>query len=430
MQQHLHVLVVDRERREALATWYGTRWLLPMLCCEERTRAELQTTQWLEGHGVSGDLVGQWLGRMTPDADSIDWLVVISASAQATRSTLRWTPMESLTSSASLLDYQPWAVARVTQESGQPSVPGPFGNLTWLDDVKQWVTDVAGRTPSGSITPYRVSPREVVLGIPTAQGCVYFKGLASDRAMEARITSGLSALAPRSFATTLALETRADGAFWWLADACPGTALAECFSAERAIRVAAACAEIQRMTIANGIVLELPALCLSTAAEWSIALLESSDLPAGEVATSCEAIERACRKVSDADAPLAWIPLDLDPVNVFVADDGPVRFIDLDDSFAGPAPLAIATFARRVSRLQAHRRRKASSSESLYRAYQRAWPAALGRCDWRSFEIAAVVLEARLGWERVVNNTARGDVHGVLDLARLRTAQRLARSSG
>jgi hypothetical protein len=433
MPQLLHLLVLDREHCAALATWHGARWLLPMLCCDERARAGSLIGRWAAGQGLSGDVVGQWLGRMTPDAPGIDWLVVITASPRepTPASALRWTPIESLTSSAPLLDYQQWAVAQATRGSGLPSVPGPFGALTWLDGVRQWLMDSAGVPDAGPVTPYRVSSHEVVLGIQTGHSRVYFKGLAPDRAIEARITSALSALAPEFFARTLALEWRADGTVWWLAEACPGLPLAQRLTACRARQVAVACAEIQRRVVSapGGIARELPVLDLASAASWSAGLLEGGHLVPEDAAASCEAIERACHEIGAAGVPHSWIPLDLDPGNVLLDDDGAVRFIDLDDSFAGAAPLAMATYARRVTRLQIDRDRSVPWRQSLYGAYERTWPVApLAAYEWRSFEIASAVLEGYLGWKRLVTNFERGEVQGPLEMASARIARRLARA--
>src|SRR4051812_3215820 len=64
--------------------------------------------------------------------------------------------------------------------------------------------------------------------------------------------------------------------------------------------------------------------------------------------SAVDAIDRAVEDVLAAGLPDRWIPLDLDPANVLLDDDGNVAFIDLDDSYIGPAPLAIASFARRI----------------------------------------------------------------------------------
>ena len=113
--QHLHLLIVDRERRHGLATMHGSRWLLPLVCCGERMRAGPLAARWIAGHNLDGEVIGQWLGRVTPANDAMDWLVVVVARPlrqAAAPPDMRWTPLELLKRSASLLDYQQWALAK------------------------------------------------------------------------------------------------------------------------------------------------------------------------------------------------------------------------------------------------------------------------------------------------------------------------------
>jgi hypothetical protein len=118
---------------------------------------------------------------------------------------------------------------------------------------------------------------------------------------------------------------------------------------------------------------------------------------------------------------------DLDPRNVLLSADGDVRFIDLDDSVFGPAPIAVATFTRRLKGVGA------AWAPELYRVYERAWTPPLSIADrWPAFELVSTLVECFLDWERVRRKTARGEVFDVLDSARRRIARRLetaARSS-
>src|SRR5258708_10917814 len=171
MQQLLHLLIVDRDRRRSLATVHGARWLLPIVCCTERMRAGPLAAGWLAERGLSGDVVGQWLGRLTPTNDAMDWLVVVDARAPrglATVPDLRWVSLEHLKSSASILDYQHWALEKAIPRD-VPSSAGPFGSMTWFDEVREWLEIVAGPL-SGSPVFYKVTPYEVVVGISTARG--------------------------------------------------------------------------------------------------------------------------------------------------------------------------------------------------------------------------------------------------------------------
>ncbi len=408
MPQLLHLLIVDRSRRAALASRYGQRWLLPVLSSRERTRIDPLITRWLAEQGVTAHIAGHWLGRVTPAQDSMDWLVAIDASPGngVTNSELAWTPLNGLVSTPAVLEYQHWAVSASLGQDALPSVRGPFGNLVWLDDVKRWIAEISGESQLGPITAYRATSHEVVLGVDTMGGRLYFKGLTPERAVEVGLTVALSELAPRAFAKTLVAERRSDGSVWWLQAECAGRDLARCLNPQVTANVAGALACLQRDALSSAAVLgTLEPVNLPDAAGWAADLMGNK--------TSCDAIERACAVVTSAVAPQTWIPLDLDPANVLVDNDGLVSFIDLDDSFIGPAPLAMAMFARR------------SRNRSGYEQYEKAWFPFLRGIPWPGLELAAAVVDAWLGWKRVVKNTDRGEVHGVLEIAAARLARRL-----
>ena len=400
MQQILHLLIVDRDRRATLTATYGSRWLLPVVTCAERARAGPVAARWAAERGAPGEVAGQWLGRVTQHG--IDWLVAVAARRQPLipPAPLEWMPLEALLSQASLLDYQQWAIARAVQRDALPSVSGPFGNLSWPDDVQSWIGGVAGSAAS-SPTPYRVGAYEVVLGAD----CVWprlFQGLVEERAAEARLTHALAAAAPDSFARTLALERQKDGCVWWLTAACPGRPGGDPHRAAQAL------ARVQQRTrTADHRSLALPALNLEAAARWASDLL--GDSRSGAI------VRRRCTQALRADLPAAWIPMDLDPANILVDAGHRVRFIDVDDSFLGPAPLALATLARR------------SADPTLYRTYERSWSPPLARLDWQDFDVAASVVESWLGWTRLRRNIERGEVFAPLDLVEARVRARLAR---
>ncbi|HTM25622.1 MAG TPA: hypothetical protein VL225_10550 [Vicinamibacterales bacterium] len=402
MRQVLHLLILDRDRRAALAARYDSRWLLPVIACRETTRAALLVARWCAQRGIGSDVAGQWLGRAGRDAT--DWLVAIPArsSNRNPDSTFEWISLDALSSGASVLDYQTWALARSVRGRALPFVDGPFGNVDWPEPVRAWIGESVGSPPC-AWTPYRVSAHEIVLGVETASGRVYCKGLTADRACEAALTQTLAALAPDSFARTLALDRRNDGSTWWLTAECAGRP-------ERTHLAGPALARIQRMTAMAADRLALQRLDVEMAAAWAVALLQDSAMGA--------AIRRACETTVRAGRPHAWIPMDLDPANVLVDDDGAVRFIDVDDSFFGPAPLAMAILARR------------SGGGGLYRAYEQSWSPSLRAVDWPAFEIAATVVQFWLGWKRLERNIARGEVFVDRDLVSARMRARLVRAIG
>jgi hypothetical protein len=401
MQQAIHLLIVDGHHGTALVAAFGSRWLLPVLTCPERRRVDRAVLEWLANRGVKGDVVGQWAGRMS--ADVIDWLVVIRARPDAvSQPPLVWSRLECLTPASAVESYQGWAVARSLERGSLPSMPGPFGDFNWIDEVARWIAVAIGSTPS-HLMPFRVTPHEGVLGADTARGRLFFKGLSRERSSEARLTQVLAALAPCAFARTLALETREDGSVWWLTGECRGG-----LAADPAV-VALALARMQRRVMASGPVLRvLPRIDLDAARRWASEIVDDVGCAEGFAA----AIDRTATAV----VPESWIPMDLDPTNVLVDAGGHVSFIDLDDSFRGAAPLAMAVYARRCH------------DRSLYAVYEQSWSTPLAGIDWPAFEIASTIVDSWLGWQRAARNTERGEVHGVLEVAAARLRERLRRA--
>jgi hypothetical protein len=426
MQQILHLLVVDRDHREGLATACGLRWLLPIVCCTERMRPGPLAANWLAERGISGDVIGQWLGHLTSRNDAMDWLVVVNARPTrglATPPGLRWLPLQHLKSAASIIEYQTWAL-RKAMAGDVPSTTGPFGSMQSFDGVRDWVETIAGALSAPPVF-YKIMPYEVVLGVSTASGRFYFKGLTGDRIAEAAITSVLSRELPDTFARTLALEQRADGSAWWLTEHCRGTTVAADLTCERMMLVAAALARIQQH-LADRTDLHVPGADLATAAAWARTLL--GEHVSSETFDRCDAaIARAYQTVSTSDLPRSWIPLDLDPGNVLI-EDAVVRFIDLDDSRVGAVPLAASTFLRRARRM-----RTGADwplwTEAVHRAYEEAWAPPLElRKRWPDLDAASMMIDAHLGWQRLLQKIERHQVHGARELAAARTAQRLARA--
>jgi hypothetical protein len=401
MKQILHLLIVDRNRRAALAATCGSRWLLPVVTCDERTRAVPLIVRWCAEHLVIGDVAGQWLGRVT--STGIDWLVAIDARLERSspEPALQWMPLDTLSPAMSVLEYQQWAVERTLARGPLPSVEGPFGKFWWPDEARAWVGRVVGSAVE-SLTPYRTGAYEVVVGADCAGDRVYCKGLTPERAAEARVTQALAAIEPESFARTLALEHRADGSLWWLTAACPGK------SGGDAHRVAHALARIQQRVLAAGATGEWPRLDLDAAARWTGELL--GDSPCSD------AVRRQCTRVMCADVPVSWIPMDLDPTNVLVDHVDRVRFIDMDDSFLGPAPLAMATLAMRCG------------DKTPYRTYERSWSPSLTGLDWFAFEATATIVQFWLGWQRLERHVTRGEVFVDGDFAAARTRDRLVKA--
>ena len=369
MRQHLHLLIVDRVKRSALAARFGTCWLLPIISCGEMTRAGPVAARWCSDRGLDVDVAGQWLGRV--DARAIDWLMVLTTCAErASAGTLQWTGIDALANGRSVLDYQSWAIARCSRHQSLPRVDGPFGTLDWPERVRAWLAHTLQVRPLSCIA-YRTSGYEVVLGIDTPGLRVFFKGLSAGRISEVVINERLAGAEPGSFARTLALERREDDAVWWVTAECPGRPAAD---------PAVAAAALSRLQ------------CRLQAAALAAPELSRLDAVHGQF----------------PEVPASWMPMDLDGSNILI-DGKHVTFIDVDDSFLGPAALAMAGYARRCG-----------SGAAAYRAYERAWSPPLTALDWPRLESVALAVQTSLGWARVLRNIERGELHADVDLLRAR----------
>ncbi|HEY0872524.1 MAG TPA: hypothetical protein VGD94_03555, partial [Vicinamibacterales bacterium] len=313
MQQVLHLLIVDPRTSEAVTASYGSRWLLPILTCGERVRADPKALLWAASRGVECEIVGQWLGRA--ESSGTDWLMAMSAVSGSLRSCaqLDWTPLEQLNSRAALVEYQGWTLAKVTERGSLPSRPGPFGRFGWTDEVKRWIEAVIGTPVNRLIRQFRSTPHEVVLRATAGGANVFFKGMGRGRELEPRVTTALASIVPEAFPWTMALEERDNGSTWWLTEGCPGVPAIDAAVVARALA-----AVQQRLTGAAETARHLPLLDLEAAVAWGASFLDE-----GHAECMCQHVQRA----ACGDSASTWIPLDLHPTNVLVDDAGTVRFI-------------------------------------------------------------------------------------------------------
>lgn len=420
MMQTLHLLVVDAERGRTLVAQHGSRWLLPMLSLPESARAGPTLAAWGASVGINTRICGQWLGRLRPVGDGVDWLTVLTAlaDAQPLRGDVGWAPFEVIRDKTALHDYQRWAVDSAFANGEQPCVSGSFGRLTWWAAVNQWASIVLMRDLSDAdVQVHRATNSEVVVEWRLDGRRWFCKGLTPNRSREAWLTMRLGAAEPDVFARTCGHSRREDGSLWWLMEECKGRSLSEACTLERTITVAAACSAVQHRT---------QALCTEVLGE---AALDLDDLArwAGEATRGRErrsftqgAVERGCGQVCRAQHPTAWVAGDLDPANVILEGDR-VRFIDLDEAILGPAPLSLATFARRVGGDRAWRRR-------LFEPFAATWDLPpLSDETLAAYDLVSRLVECRSAWEQAARNDELGHTVGVLEFARRQIATRVER---
>ncbi len=425
MNQALHLLFVDVDRANVLVTWTHGRWLLPILILNERVRPGPYVAAWAGGIGIRARMVGQWLGRPSPNSSSIDWLAVsevVGGSLHAGAGSFRWLPIHDLASSSCWEAYQRWALTEVGAPDALPSVAGPFGTVSWLRDVEDWVADVLG-TPLVETVPYRTTAHAVAVGFATSRGRVFLKGTSVESGRNVRSVYELCKEHPGSFAATLAFCPRPDRSVWWLTSECPGAALADESSVENIARVAAACGQLQRTALRDmpEIVARLPQVDTGALAQWGKALL--FDFRAeGTLELYERSIERACAAVASIDSH-SLIHVDVDPSNVFLQENE-VRFIDLDDLHRGPSPLIASMFADTLGRAGIGPCEYPTLSQVVYDAYERDLPSTSGlKYLWPALRVVSTLFTSHLSWTRVQIKVQQGEVHGVDNCVRAALAR-------
>jgi hypothetical protein len=402
MRQLLHLLVLDPERTAAMGQSHDRGWTLPIIACHEHARAPRIAQRWLSDRGLRGFVAGQWIGRVAADVRSVDWLVVLVVrdTAFPVPAPMSWLALGQLCSRPGLVEYQVDAVRRVTGRG--LTVDGPFGSVVWVDQVLAWIRELLRTRNVVTIDCYRSSPREVVLGVSTHRGRVYFKGLAADRAREAACTILVSAGEPLKFPRTLACEHRPHST-WWLMEECSGTPLSRLMRGGDLVRAAADVASLQRTVVVNDALRRtLPLLDLE-------AIREAAEELSSRAGHSFAPGTFHCCLEQVNSLEKGWTPLDLDPVNVFLRESS-VSYIDLDPWFA-PMALAGSTLVRRC------RRRLAPGPQTdldgaLRRALERGWGTPV---PWTAVDVVSGAVEIIRGWQRLERSLRCGELEGPVE---------------
>ena len=389
MHQLLHLLIVDRSRRRAAVQTFGGRWLLPAIACGERVRATVAGTRWLQDRSLPGTVVGQWKGWIGPEGTTVDWLMPALLDTVDVPHGCVWLAIDALRSSRAVLEYERWAIDSVVGAGGAVGVHGPFGTLSWIDEITGWVSN-AVRSRCEPVRCFRASPHEVVLEYSCQGRTLYFKGLAQDCAVRAVAEEAAERAAPSAFPVTIARELRPDGSTWRLTTRCAGDPLRRRLDGAQTRRVVADVERLQRSFQGDARLLTaLPQLDLDRVRATAAWLRARQGFPA-DTSYLDSAFEEA-----RAIAP-GWAPLDLDPANVF-ATDRAFQYFDLDAHLA-PRPLATAIFRARVGQLEAGDK----------------------------FRVIAKIVELTMGWERVRRNVDRGELSGYVSTVERRIALRVS----
>jgi hypothetical protein len=382
IRHHCHIVACDRRADHVLAGESCGRWILPSVTVNVGQSLLATVARALARLGIRGNIVHE--ARMAdgwqPDRLHSYCAVVMEASRR--NATLRAIP--SLDPTQAVWTVQSTAVNLVRTRLQSPSAP--------FDDVNEHVRAMEWmgaqiRIPDpdpGATTAHRRSRFHAVTSVRTPRGDVYFKAGPGRVNAEAGLTQVLRRLLPEVFAETLAHDPERE---WWLYAGVPGFPLSESFTEQDGLLAVRTLARTQirvcgeRAMAAQLKGRELTGRILFARANETVAQL-SRKTPARSKAVDRgpsdaavlwssikEDVARCCDSLDVLQLPPTWVPSDFWSANI-LRDHSATRLIDVEDSYLGPAPLAVWRFLTDIDR---HFRHDRGVRERMENAFKDEW---------------------------------------------------------
>lgn len=399
-----HIVIVDPGTGFVVVEEDARGWSLPFCHGRAIERGSLHVARYLSRLNLPGSLVYMVPAR-DRRGDCQAWHCVVRASEPTELETryLSRDP-ERLDPGRSLIPGQIAALERYLAWQKQPPRGGPFVNLCWLDDVRQWID--ARLLPESTlgasvVTLYRATPAEVVAVFETHGGAVCFKGRTPGLRQEAALTSLLAKHFPEHFAQPLAYDERRG---WWLTQRIRGRCLSMTPTLAEAMQVIETMARIQRDAVelsdkirALGVAtldaqgcqrfverlvqyFERASLRREIESSWSRARLDRT----------IAALRWLCSSLASHEIPTSWVHTDLAFGNVIVNEAGAISFIDLEGSCLGIPCVAAQQFLENFNvSFESEQSRCELIANRLAEVWGAAWPAAQLRAAFRLMPAAS-----------------------------------------
>lgn len=408
-------------------------WLLPIVTAEPRARAARVLSRFIEQRQLRATLVCVTGGIVDAQSAGIDWLAIADrADSDLPCPPLQEVALRDLLRSTALISVQ----ARLLRSYGRLSArSASSASEGWLALTLDWLRSQLPDDDGGS-TLEAIPHRAELLSATwefrrRAAPALFLKWRHDGSFAEAALTETLRAF-DRSCAPRTVAVDRANGR--WLTEAVPGSPLAQQLSTTTVARVAAAVARLQMAFASGGAphAASLPTVAGSLAdlpLEGDRILQCLPGWPdAPEIRDARREIRGAAAALRDLRLPDTWIHTDLVPENVFV-DGERVSFIDFDDFWIGPAPVAMEFLFAGLRRLAATADERAALQSAALQAFIEAWRES----------VAPPVLRAAYRWTRLIAEVSRvstrlrklrrmeenGELCGLVDAAHRQSAERL-----
>ena len=423
MIQRYHLLVRSPSGAECLVQEHACGWLLPIAAGYPRTRASAILQRRSAAIGAPGLPIVVAYGSYGERHHEADWLGVLTAVERVNAPALKWLPREELLAQSGLVEFQQASVRRyLNEENASPQFMSP----DWPHRARTWIDQQLGKRESttGPMSVFRCAPSYVGARFETMRTPVYFKAVPRGRAFaEAALTCWFSQQAPESFAPTKGIDFEGGR---WLGGHVDGVPLRKANSTvlEAVIREIV---KLQIRFIDQAEQLRVrgawPAT-IDSIEQKAIDLLRdppeqdlerAPDMTTGSPDRTVRTIGQTFEYLRTLDLPSSWVPLDIAPDNVIVADDRPV-FIDVGDCWVGPAPAALEVLFQGLSGNQPELLASPADRDRLKTAFVDAWSRQCSPNDLRRglalMPLIVCIVQTLRGLEWIRTRTKEGEIIG------------------
>lgn len=432
MLQRYHLILRSRNEPYLLADIRPVGWMLPVVTADARSRATSAIARFLDQFHLRGTLVCVTAGTVDTEAAGIDWLSVVDVIDVVNECPIRLVEevQERILEQRPLVPVQSSLIR--TYQRMSDTLPTRFSRDRLADAIR-WVAHcVPDLDATGSVQaiPHRVDLFRSTWEFRSPSAAVFLKWCGNGAFLEPALAEALVAAGGAHVPRTLAYE-RATGR--WLTEGIAGKPLTSDLSARTVSAAVAALARVQMNLLSAEHRLRSIGVHGESIADLAAegdGLLDqlpgSAERP--DVRAARSRIHEACRTLDRLQLRNTWIHTDLVPENIFLGSGG-VYFIDFEDPWIGPAPIALEFLFSGVRRHVSDEAARSVLVAAGQAAFSNAWkPCCSPRIMNEAFgstRLAAEVLRVSRRLRAAVQKERNGELVGFTSLAAQESGERL-----
>jgi hypothetical protein len=402
-----HVAALDRAFTSVVVSTPPGGWILPFTTVHRTERVPPAIDRLLKRLDLTGQLIHE--DAVVYDAARAlnHAYCAVAVDTPTLPEGLMWRSISSLTSSGALLPIQHEMLTLCLARLRCPTEP--FDACDHLHAITSWVTtqlNARGLEIVGAPVRYRATRSDSVIEFETTAGRAYFKGGAWRWQDEVRLAQALAQCAPEHVPYTIAADPER---CWWLTLNTDGQSLdLRTADDDLLVQVVELIASLQQKVLDEPHVLQvlsdrpltarrlreawdtLCAMAMATTTARSATTSSRADADQDADADITQAqidlvhscVADTCDVLEAASLPPTWIHSDLWSPNIVVRPGRQIYFVDLEDYYLGPPPLALYRLLRDI-------RQTSPNAERLIPLLTRTYVDA-----WRSSSLSASIASA------------------------------------